>query len=369
MSLSLVNTFVRKSSRWFIFQHPSFHKAYFMSFKKYIIPLALLLLVNNLFAQKIDTANISAAEKMYDVHFNAAQKDSMLDGLEDNLGSFRYLHQNSLPNSSPYTLSFDPVLPGMHFDKKQVPLKWEIPANVSLPANKNELAFYSIPQLASLLKNKKISSVALTKFFIERLKKFGDTLHCVIMITEEIALKQAAAADANFAKGIYKSPLQGIPYGIKDLFSVKGTKTTWGAPPYRNQQFEETAFVAQQLEKAGAVLIAKLSLGELAMDDVWFGGKTRNPWNISTGSGGSSAGSGSATAAGLVVFAIGTETFGSIVDPSNKCGVTGLRPTFGSVARTGGMTLAWSSDKIGPLCKSAEDAAIVFADIHGLDDV
>jgi Asp-tRNA(Asn)/Glu-tRNA(Gln) amidotransferase A subunit family amidase len=341
-----------------------------MLLRKYIVPSLLFFFANELFAQQaIDTSHIAGAEKMYDVRFNGAQKDSMLNGLEDNLGSFRYLHQNSLPNNSPYTLFFDPVLPGMHFDKKQIPLKWNIPANVSLPANKTELAFYSIPQLASLLKNKKISSVALTKFFIERLKKFGDTLHCVIAVTEDIAMKQAANADANFAKGIYKSPLQGIPYGIKDLFSVKGTKTTWGAPPYKDQQFEGTAFVAQQLENAGAVLIAKLSLGELAMDDVWFGGKTRNPWNISTGSGGSSAGSGSATAAGLVVFAIGTETFGSIVDPSTKCGVTGLRPTFGSVARTGGMTLAWSSDKIGPLCKSAEDAAIVFAYIHGSDGV
>ena len=269
----------------------------------------------------------------------------------------------------PLPLWFDPILPGKHFNHKQYPIKWNIPDNVSLPANKNELAFYSISQLASLIKNKKISSVDLTKFFIERLKKYGSTLHCVIELTEDIALKQAAIADANLAKGIYKSPLQGIPYGIKDLFAAKGTHTTWGSPPYKNQIINENCFVVEQLEKAGAVLVAKLSLGELAMDDVWFGGLTRNPWNINIGSGGSSAGSASATVAGLVPFAIGTETFGSIVDPSMRCGATGLRPTYGSIARTGAMALAWSSDKIGPLCKSAEDAAIVFAYIHGADGV
>jgi Asp-tRNA(Asn)/Glu-tRNA(Gln) amidotransferase A subunit family amidase len=162
--------------------------------------------------------------------------------------------------------------------------------------------------------------------------------------------------------------LQGIPYGLKDLFAAKGTHTTWGTPPYKDQMINENCFVEKQLEKAGAVLIAKLSLGELAMDDVWFGGLTRNPWNINTGSGGSSAGSTAATVAGLVPFAIGTETFGSIVDPSMRCGATGLRPTYGSISRTGAMALAWSSDKIGPLCRSAEDAAIVFAYVHGADD-
>ncbi len=341
-----------------------------MALRKNLFIAALIIISRFVSAQdSVTLSQVIAAEKMFDLNFTSAKRDSIISGANDNLHFYQYLHQNNLPNDVPLPLWFDPILPGKHFNHKQYPIKWNIPDNVSLPANKNELAFYSISQLASLIKNKKISSVDLTKFFIERLKKYGSTLHCVIELTEDIALKQAAIADANLAKGIYKSPLQGIPYGIKDLFAAKGTHTTWGSPPYKNQIINENCFVVEQLEKAGAVLVAKLSLGELAMDDVWFGGLTRNPWNINIGSGGSSAGSTSATVAGLVPFAIGTETFGSIVDPSMRCGATGLRPTYGSIARTGAMALAWSSDKIGPLCKSAEDAAIVFAYIHGADGV
>jgi Asp-tRNA(Asn)/Glu-tRNA(Gln) amidotransferase A subunit family amidase len=316
----------------------------------------------------ISLSQIVAAEKMFDLDFTAAKRDSSISGATDNLRLYQYMHHNSLANDIPMPLWFDPILPGRMFNHHQLPVKWDIPDNTVLPENKNELAFYSISQLASLIRSKKITSAELTEFFIARLKKYGQTLHCVIELTEDIARQQAARADADLAKGIYKGPLQGIPYGIKDLFAVKGTHTTWGTPPYKDQIIGQTCFVAQQLEKAGAVLVAKLSLGELAMDDVWFGGLTRNPWNISTGSGGSSAGSASATVAGLVPFAIGTETFGSIVDPSMRCGATGLRPTFGSISRSGAMALAWSSDKIGPLCRSAQDAAIVFAYIHGRDD-
>jgi len=306
-------------------------------------------------------------EKMYGLQFSDAKRDSIVSGLSDNLKTYQFLHDQNLPNNIPMSLSFDPVLPGMHFNIKQEPLIWNIPDNVSLPKNKNELAFYSVVQLSSLIKYKKLSSVELTQFFIQRLKKYSDTLHCVIELTENIAMKQAKKADEDLAKGIYKSPLQGIPYGIKDLFAVKGTHTTYGTPPYKDQMIDQTSFVAQQLQDAGAVLVAKLSLGELAMDDVWFGGLTRNPWNLNKGSGGSSAGSSSATAAGLVPFAIGTETYGSIVDPSWRCGLTGLRPSFGSISRSGAMALAWSSDKVGPICRSAEDAAMVFAYIHGTD--
>jgi Asp-tRNA(Asn)/Glu-tRNA(Gln) amidotransferase A subunit family amidase len=312
---------------------------------------------------------LTGAERMFDLRFTPLKRDSILSGATGNLQLYQFLHRQDLPNNLPMSLAFDPVLPGMHFDKQQIPISWNIPAAVSLPANRNELAFYSIPQLASLLQHKKISSVALTQFFIGRLKKYGPVLHCVIELMEDSALKQAALADADLAKGIYRSPLQGIPYGIKDLFAVKGSHTTWGSPPYKDQVIDETCYVARQLEKAGAILVAKLSLGELAMDDVWFGGLTRNPWDLQSGSGGSSAGSAAATAAGLVAFAIGTETFGSIVDPSMRCGATGLRPTFGSVARTGCMALCWSSDKVGPICRSAEDAAFVFAYIHGSDGV
>jgi Asp-tRNA(Asn)/Glu-tRNA(Gln) amidotransferase A subunit family amidase len=331
--------------------------------------LALFLLASP-FLQAQDSARMDqliGTEKMFDLQFTPVKRDSILSGLDSNLHFYQWLHRLELPNALPLSLSFDPTLPGMHFDHYQKPLQWNIPANVQLPADMDALAFYSIPQLASLLQHKKISSVELTRFFIARLKKYGAVLHCVIELTEDSAVAQARRADADLSKGITKSPLQGIPYGIKDLFSVKGSHTTWGSPPYKDQAFASTCFVAQQLEKAGAVLVAKLSLGELAMDDVWFGGLTRNPWDTQRGSGGSSAGSAAATAAGLVPFAIGTETYGSIVDPSMRCGTTGLRPTFGSVARTGCMALCWSSDKVGPICRSAEDDAYVFAYIHGGD--
>ncbi len=203
--------------------------------------------------------------------------------------------------------------------------------------------------------------------YLERLKEHGPTLQCVVTLTEELALKQAARADAEIAAGKYRGPLHGIPYGAKDLLAVKGYKTTWGAMPYKDQMIDENSTVVKKLEEAGAVLVAKLTLGALAWGDVWFGGKTKNPWNLEEGSSGSSAGSGSATAAGLVAFAIGTETWGSIVSPSTRCGVTGLRPTFGRVSRAGAMALSWSMDKIGPMCRTVEDCAIVFNAIYGPD--
>ena len=318
-------------------------------------------------AQDVSVSEIINAEKMYDLHFTDAKRDSMVNQLNANLQFYQYLHGFNLPNNVPLPNWFDPVLPAMTFDTKQQHNNWNISAGVVMPADTNQLAFYTIAQLSSLLRHHKISSVQLSRFFINRLKKYGDTLHCVISLTEQIAMEQAKRADAAFAKGIYKSPLQGIPYGLKDLFAVKGTRTTYGTPPFKDQVIDEDAFVYQQLEKAGAVLIAKLSMGELAMDDIWFGGQTKNPWNLQQGSNGSSAGSAAATVAGLLPFAIGTETYGSIVAPSAVCGATGLRPTFGSVARTGGMTLAWTSDRIGPICRDAEDAAMVFASIHGSD--
>ena len=319
--------------------------------------------------QSVSLDEIAQTEKMLDLQFTNAKRDSMINQLNTNLQYYKYLHTFHLENSVPLPQWFDPVLPGMIFNKNIQKINWTIPGNISMPKDKSKLAFYSVLELASLLQHKKVSSVQLTKYFISRLKQFGDTLHCVISLTEEIALSQAKKADEEFAKGIIKSPLQGIPYGLKDLFAVKGTKTTYGTPPFENQEIDEDAFVYQQLEEAGAVLVAKLSMGELAMDDIWFGGQTKNPWNLQQGSNGSSAGSASATVAGLVPFAIGTETYGSIVAPSAVCGATGLRPTFGSVARTGGMTLAWTSDRIGPICRSAEDAAVVFASIHGADEI
>ncbi|MDE3251341.1 MAG: amidase [Bacteroidota bacterium] len=311
--------------------------------------------------------DIRAAARLIDIDFTQKELDTMYSGVKENLLNYVLMHKQSLNNDVPMSLWQSPLLPGMVFPEKQEKINWRIPANVNLPANRNQLAFYTIGQLASLIKNKKISSLELTKFFIDRIKKYGDTLQCIISLTEELALQQAEQADAEIAAGHYRGPLHGIPYGLKDLFAVKGTKTTWGAKPYKEQVIDTDAFVYSQLKKAGAVLLGKFTLGALAMGDYWFGGRTKNPWNLKMGSSGSSAGSTSATVAGLVPFAIGTETWGSIVSPSSTCGATGLRPTFGSVSRSGAMTLSWSLDKVGPICRNAEDAAYVFDAIHGTD--
>ncbi len=337
------------------------------------IALALGLCFSSL-AMAQDTVSredVRIAAKLADIRFTNAEIDSMYEGVLENLALYKRMHGIDLPNSVPMSLVQWPLTPGTPLPRP-IPAvgkknDWGIPKNVSLPANRNELAFYSIPQLASLLKHKKISSEELTRFFIERIRTYGDTLQCVISVTEDIALQQARQADAEIRAGNWRGPLHGIPYGLKDLFAVKGTKTTWGAEPYKSQVIEEDAAVFVKLREAGAVLVAKFTLGALAMGDRWFGGITKNPWNLSRGSSGSSAGSASATVAGLVPFAIGTETWGSIISPSSTCGASGLRPTFGRVSRYGGMALSWSLDKVGPICRSAEDCAIVFAYIHGSD--
>jgi len=334
-----------------------------------IITYLLLSLSVTAFSQDttIQKNDLISSAKLFDLSFTTKEIDTLYSDVIDNLDNYKAMHKLPLANSVPLSLWQTPVLPGMHFTEKQNPINWKLDNTVSLPKNKNELAFYSIEQLASLLKYKKITSLALTQFFIERIKKWGDTLQCVISIQEEIAYAQAKKADEEIAQGKYRGLLHGIPYGLKDLFAVKGTKTTWGAAPYQNQTIDEDAFVYTKLRDAGAVLVAKFTLGALAMGDYWFGGRTKNPWNLQYGSSGSSAGSTSATVAGLVPFAIGTETWGSIVSPSTTCGATGLRPTFGSVSRTGAMALSYSLDKVGPICRSAADAAIVFNYIHGTD--
>lgn len=329
--------------------------------------LAASFSVSALAQDTISRADISIAAKVIGLQFSETEIDSMYLSVRGSRAEMEKMRKQPLQNSVAPTIAHSAIIPGMKLDKKQLPVSWNIPANVSLPKNRNELAFYNILQLASLIKNKKISSVDLTRFYIDRLKKFSDTLECVISFTEDIAMQQARQADKEIAAGKYRGPLHGIPYGLKDLFSVKGTKTTWGAAPYKEQTIDEDAFAYTQLKKAGAVLVAKFTLGALAMGDYWYGGRTRNPWNLERGSSGSSAGSASATAAGLVPFAIGTETWGSIITPSTLCGATGFRPTFGAVSRTGGMALSWSLDKIGPICRSAEDAAIVFYHMKGTD--
>lgn len=235
------------------------------------------------------------------------------------------------------------------------------------PSNPVDIAFAPISVLGAMLRSDQITSVQLTELFLARLEKHGPTLNCVVTLTPELAMRQAKQADEEMATGKDRGPLHGIPWGAKDLIAVNGYKTTWGAVPFKDQQRPQTATVANKLEQAGAVLLAKLTLGAIAMGDDWFGGRTLNPWNLEQGSSGSSAGSAAATTAGLVPFAIGSETLGSIVSPAKRCGATGLRPTFGRVSRAGCMPLAWSFDKLGPLCRSIEDCALVFAAISGTD--
>ncbi|MFP4096346.1 MAG: amidase [Cyclobacteriaceae bacterium] len=312
--------------------------------------------------------DVQTAQKLLDLQFTPQEIDTMLEDLNGNVKSYRLMHQYDLKNETPPALLFNPIPAGFTMDTLKVANTWDIPEDTSLPVNRNELAFYSLMELASLLKTRKITSVELTRFYLNRIKRYDDSLKSVITLTEELALRQAARADEEISQGLYRGPLHGIPYGVKDLLAVEGYKTTWGSNTHKDQVLNETATVVKKLEEAGAVLVAKLSSGALARGDVWFGGTTKNPWDLEQGASGSSAGSASATAAGLVAFSIGTETMGSITSPSARCGLTGLRPTFGRVSRAGVMTLSWSLDKVGPICRSAEDCAIVFDAIHGRDE-
>ncbi len=310
---------------------------------------------------------LSDTEVLFDLSFTPAERDSLREGVNDRIEAYKSLHNYSIKNSIPPSLIFNPLPIGFNVDQNQEQIDWQFDNEVDLPAKMEDLAFYTVADLSVLIKKGKITSTQLTNIYLNRLKQFGDTLQSVITITEELALKQAQNADLEIADGKYRGPLHGIPYGAKDLLSVMGYKTTWGAMPYKDQIIDENAMVIKKLEEAGAVLVAKLTMGALAWGDVWYGGKTRNPWNLEQGSSGSSAGSASSTAAGLVAFSIGTETLGSIVSPSTRCGVTGLRPTFGRVSRTGAMALSWTMDKIGPICRSAKDCALVFDAIRGVD--
>ncbi|MFZ5970483.1 MAG: amidase [Bacteroidota bacterium] len=306
-------------------------------------------------------------EPYYGLHFTEAERDSLFSALQGYQKDFEWLHQQKLSNAVPMSLVFDPLPAGFQIDAAQKPIDWGLPKEVALPAKREELAFYPVYKLAVLLRTKKITSTELTQLYLQRIKKYSDTLQCVISVMETAALARARQADEEIAKGKYRGPLHGIPYGVKDLLAVADTKTTWGAAPFKDQVLDGTATVVKKLDEAGAVLLCKFTLGALAMGDIWYGGVTKNPWNLAQGSSGSSAGSASGTVAGLVAFSIGTETLGSIVSPSTRCGATGLRPTFGRVSRTGAMALSWSMDKIGPICRSALDCALVLEAIRGTD--
>ncbi len=334
-----------------------------------LLLIAISFLSNSVFSQEITKDDIESAEKIIGLKFTDAERDSMLKALEDQKTNYNNIREVELKNSVLPSILFNPIPAGFTFPREQNPVVFSDYSKTKMPADKNELAFYTIGELAELIRTKQITSVELTKFFIGRLKKFDPVLHCVISLTEERAMRDAKIADEEIAAGKYRGLLHGIPFGVKDLLATKDYKTTWGAKPFENQVIDEDATVIKKLEDAGAVLVAKLSMGALAWGDVWFGGMTRNPWDTANGSSGSSAGSASAVSAGLVPFAIGTETWGSIVSPSTVCGTTGLRPTYGRVSRTGAMALSWSMDKIGPITRCTEDLAIVFNAIYGPDGI
>lgn len=320
-------------------------------------------------AAKITKEMIDNAAAIADVHIADEYKEMLLESVNNHAKGYEEIYKLHIPNSVDPALVFDPVLPGMKFETVRKPMRMsKAPsAAASAPKNLEDLAFASARELAELIRTKKISSIALTEMYLQRLKKYDPTLKFVVTLTEERALAQAKKADAEIAAGKYRGPLHGLPWGAKDLLATKGYRTTWGAGGFENQMIGEDATVVKRLDKAGAVLVAKLTLGALALGDVWFGGVTRNPWNTGQGSSGSSAGPASATAAGCVAFSIGSETLGSISSPSTRCGCTGLRPTFGLVPRTGAMALSWSMDKLGPICRTVEDCALVLDAIYGPD--
>jgi len=299
--------------------------------------------------------------------FTDAEREVMLADLNMNLEAYEALREVSVSNQVPPAVQFDPALPGRDLPSQTRPFRTTRHIGLQRPADPETLAFMPVTQLSELIRTRQLSSTELTTLYLERLERHGPTLEAVITLMSDRALEHAARADGEIASGAYRGSLHGIPWGAKDLLAAEGFRTTWGATPYQDQVIGEDATVVRRLEEAGAILVAKLTLGALAQGDYWYGGRTRNPWNLEQGSSGSSAGSAATTAAGLVGFAIGSETLGSIVSPSTRCGVTGLRPTYGRVSRSGSMALSWSMDKLGPMARSVEDCALVFNAIHGED--
>jgi Asp-tRNA(Asn)/Glu-tRNA(Gln) amidotransferase A subunit family amidase len=335
-----------------------------------LLPGALLAVAQD--APEVKPEMVAAAARIAGLPLSPEAEKAIAEGLNRRGGlsqNFQALRDMKLANDTPSALVFNPVLPGTKVPRGPSLLKTS-KVVVAAPRTDEDLAFLPVSHLAALIKRREVKSVDLAKLCLERLKRYDPVLHCVVTLTEDLALEQAARADKEIAAGRYRGPLHGVPWGAKDLLAVKGYKTTFGASPYKDQTIDRNATVYGRLTEAGAVLVAKLTLGALAMGDRWFGGQTKSPWypkNAEQGSSGSSAGPAAAVAAGLVPFAVGSETRGSIISPSSRCGVTGLRPSFGRVSRHGAMALSWTMDKVGPLCRAAEDCAVVLHAIQGPD--
>ncbi|MFD2034332.1 amidase [Belliella marina] len=335
-----------------------------------IIMVPVLIMTGFIAGKKIGEINpqaIEGAESLIGLSFSPSEKDSMIQNLKNYRSGYENLRKTKIENSISPSLLFNPLPHGFFPNQNQEQPNWGLPTEVDLPKEEHDIAFLTVAELSTLIKNQKITSERLTKIYLNRIKNYGDTLQSVITLLEKEALEQAKAMDAEIRKGKYRGPLHGIPYGIKDLFAVKNTKTTWGAMPYKDQVIDETATVVDKLNEAGGVFLAKFTLGALAMGDIWYGGVTKNPWNLTQGASGSSAGSASSVSAGLIPYALGTETLGSIVSPSTRNGVTGLRPTYGRVSKHGAMALSWSMDKIGPISRSALDNGIILSVLNGVD--
>lgn len=317
--------------------------------------------------QKIDASMLRSAAAVAGLSFSDEEYGTMVKSVNQNLDRINTLRSIHIPNNVSPPFYFSPLTPGMKVNRSRSPIRFSKEVETKRPDNIEDLAFSSVMQLAYLLKTKQVTSVELTEMYLARLHKYNAKLNCVVTFLDDLAMAQAKQADAEIAAGKYRGVLHGVPWGCKDIISVKGYKTTWGSGAYKDQVFDEDATVVEMLHEAGAVLLAKLTTGELAGGDQWFGGRTNNPWKLDEGSSGSSAGPGSATAAGCVAFSIGTETGGSILSPSARCGCSGLRPTFGRVSRYGAMALSWTQDRLGPMCRYVEDCAAVMSVIAKTD--
>ena len=315
----------------------------------------------------LSVGDIEAAERLLGIVYTARERQQMVGNLDGQTASARLRRAVPLTNAMPMASRFDPRLPGFKLPAAVGPPRFSEPGSAPLPSSDVDIAFAPLTQLSAWIASGVLTSRRLAGIYLARIETIGPKLACFALVTPELALAEADAADALTRSGVNLGPLHGVPYGLKDLFDTKGVVTGWGAEPYRDRVPERDATIVTRLRAAGAVLLGKTSVGALAYNDIWYGGVTRNPWNLNEGSSGSSAGSASATAAGLCAFAIGTETLGSITSPSERCGTTGLRPTFGRVSRAGGMALCWSLDKVGPICRSVEDTAMVLAALNGAD--
>ncbi len=315
----------------------------------------------------VSLSDLEAAERLFGVSYTEAERNQMIDNIEGQIDLAVARRSARLTNATPTATRFDPRLGSFRMPAAKGVLRFAKPAPAPLPQDDADIAFAAVAELSQWIASGALTSRRLTEIYLARIEALAPKLECFATVTRDLALAEADAADAKLRDGVNLGPLHGIPYGLKDLFDTKGVATGWGAEPYRDRIPDSDAEIVRKLRAAGAVLLGKTTVGALALDDIWYGGRTRNPWNLNEGSSGSSAGSGSATAAGLCAFSIGTETLGSITSPSQRCGATGLRPTFGRVSRAGGMTLCGTLDKVGPICRSVEDTAIVLAAINGFD--